>query len=163
MVIMWNSRTVTVKHIKVWGVTWKLTHYLSGVTGSSTVKSVTCSYFQIPFVWHVYSHRYLWCISNRFTKSASLMKCCVSTTSIYETIKLVNITFQGVPCIHAEWTILGDDVPWTCCAASPRLIFYWNTATGLYYWNDRLILRPNVEINCKEYFHATYFLEHVEC
>ena len=73
-------------------------------------------------------------------------------------IKLVNITVQSVPCIHAEWAILGDDVPWTCRAASRKLICYWNTETGLNYCNDRLILRPNVEINCNEYFHATYFI-----
>ena len=62
-----------------------------------------------------------------------------------------------------EWAILGDNVPWTCRAASYRLIFNWNAATGINYCNDRLILTPNVEINCNGYFHATYFLEHVKC
>ena len=103
----------------------------------------------------MHSHRYLWFISStvsyRYSKSTSLLKCCVSTTSICWTIKVVNITLQSVSCIHAEWAILGDYVPWTCPAASRRWIFYWNIATGLNHCNDRLILRPTVEINCYEY------------
>ena len=125
-----------------------------------------CHYFQILFVCHVHSHRYLWFISStvsyRYTKSTSLLKCCVSPTSISKTIKVVNITFQSVSCIHAEWAILGADVPWTCPAASRRLIFYWNIATGLNYCNGRLLLPLNVQIYFNEYFHATYFLEHVQ-
>ena len=31
-------------------------------------------------------------------------------TSIPEPIQLINIAFQSVPRIHAEWAILGDDV-----------------------------------------------------
>ena len=44
-------------------------------------------------------------------------------TSLSQPIKLVNIIFHSMPCIHAEWVILNDDVPslWTCCAASHKI------------------------------------------
>ena len=51
---LWNSLRSTHPTNWVWRVTWKLAHYLSDVTGSSTAKSVTGGYFQIPFVWHVH-------------------------------------------------------------------------------------------------------------
>ena len=85
--------------------------------------------------------------ANRYRRRTSLLKYSVSITSISYPIKLVNIAFQSVPCIHAEWAILGDDV----CAASRTLIFCWNTATGPKYI-DRVPLRPNVEINCNDGF-----------
>ena len=59
---------------------------------------------------------------------------------------------------RAEWAILGVDVPpWTCPAASRRLIFYWNIATGLNYCDGRLILRLNVQINFNEFFSCDIF------
>ena len=60
----------------------------------------------------------------------------------------MNIAFQSMPCIHAEWVILGDDVR----VASRILIFYLNTATGPKYSKDRVVLRPNVEINFNDVF-----------
>ena len=41
IVILWNSLRSTHPTNWVWRVTWKLVHFLSDVTGSSTVKSVT--------------------------------------------------------------------------------------------------------------------------
>ena len=109
----------------------------------------------IPFVCHVHLLPYSWfgripsAVANRYRKFTSLLKCYVSMTSITQPIELVNIAFQSVPLIHAEWEILGDDV----CAASRRLtFFYWNSATGPTYSNDMVILRPNMEINCYDNF-----------
>ena len=74
------------------------------------------------FVCHAYSHQDSWfsrissTVANRYRKSTSLLKRSVSITS---PIKLVNIAFQSVPCIHAEWAIL-DDV----FGASRWLIFF---------------------------------------
>ena len=79
----------------------------------------------IPLVCHVHLHQYSWfgrifsAVANRYRKSASLLKRSVSVISISSPIKLVNIAFQSVSCIHAEWAILGDDVG----AASRRLTF----------------------------------------
>ena len=87
------------------------------------------------FVCHVHSHQYSWfsrissTVPNRSRRSTSLLKRSVLITSISPHIKLVTIAFQSVPCNYAEWAILGDDVR----AASRRLIFYWNTATGAKY------------------------------
>ena len=70
----------------------------------------------IPFVCHVHSYQYL-CFSrisstaaNRYGKFTSLLKRNVSITSISQPIKLVNVAFQSLPYIHAEWAILVDDV-----------------------------------------------------
>ena len=41
--------------------------------------------------------------------------------------------------------------------------FYWNTATGPKYSNDRVVLCANVKNKLLWYFYATFFLEHVEC
>ena len=78
-------------------------------------RSVTCGCFV--------DHQYSWfgripsAVANRCRKSASLLKRSVSITSISKPIKLVNIAFQSVLCLHDEWAIC-DDVG----AASHRLI-----------------------------------------
>ena len=98
------------------------------MSGSPSVKSVTCGCFVILFVCHVHSglHQYLWfsgissTVANRNRKSTSLFKRGVSITSISKIIKLVNIAFQSVPCIHAEWAILGGDV-----RDASRLLLYF--------------------------------------
>ena len=72
----------------------------------------------ILFVCHVHSgsHQYSWfsrissTVANRYRKCTSLLKRSVSITSISYAIKLVNVAFQSVPCIHAEWAILGGRV-----------------------------------------------------
>ena len=89
----------------------------------------------ILFVCHVHSgsHQYTWfsrissTVASWYRKSTSLLKSSVSITSISLPIKLVNIAFQSVPCIHAKWAILGDDVH----DASHRLLYFLlKTMTG---------------------------------
>ena len=79
----------------------------------------------IPLVCHVHLQQYslfgriFSAVGNRYRKSASLLKRSVSIISISWPIRLVNIAFQSVSSIHAEWAILGDDVG----AASRRLTY----------------------------------------
>ena len=129
MVALWNSRTI--KQFS------QIAQYLSDVTESPTVKSAPCGCFvdtvRLPCafapVFMVQSHFQYW-----YRKSTSALKRSIWMSSISFHIKLVNIAFQSVPCIHAEWAILGDDVH----DASRRLLyFYWNTVTGPKYSNDR--------------------------
>ena len=147
---------------------WKLAHYLSDVTGSSTVKSVTCGCF-------VDTTRLQCAFAQIFMAQSHFQYCCLSIEKIHiiiemysidyidsKSTKLLNITFQSVPCTHAQWAILGDDVPWTCRAASHRFLLLLKYRDSNYF-SSRLILRPSVEINCNECFYSTYFLEHVEC
>ena len=79
----------------------------------------------LPLFCHVHLQQYSWfdrifsAVANLYRKSSSLLKRSVSIISIFYLIKFINIAFQSVSCIHAEWAILGDDVG----AASRRLIF----------------------------------------
>ena len=50
-------------------------------------------------------------------------------------------------CIHAEWAILGDDNRNDVGAASRRLTFLSKYRDSPKYSNNRVILRPDVEIN----------------
>ena len=160
MVAVWNSRFVKQSSdLKTSSITLRC-HWKPNCQW----RSVTCG----CFVDHQYSRfgGIPSAVANRYRKSASLLKRSVSITSISLPIKRVNIAFWSVPCIRDEWAILGDHISAASrrlVDASRRVIFYWNTATGPKYSNDRVILRPNVENKLLWYFYATYFLEHVEC
>ena len=86
----------------------------------------------IPLVCHVHLHQYSWfsrifsAVANQYRKSASLLKRSVSIITISWPNKLVNIAFSE-------------------CVLHPCRV-------GPEYSNNRVILRPNVEINCYDIF-----------
>ena len=104
-------------------VTWKLAQYLSNVWKPNCQ---VCHF--LLFCWYCsfamcipFRSRISSTVANRYRKSTSLLKRGVSITSISLPIRLLNIAFQSVPCIHAEWAILDEDVR----DASRRLLYYY--------------------------------------
>ena len=111
----WNSLRSTHPTNWVWRVTWQLAHFLSDVTGSSTVKSVTIFRYR-SFVMCIRTAIYG---SFPVLFSIDIQNPHHCWNVVYRQHRL-NITFQSVSCIlHAEWAILGADVPWTCPTAPP--------------------------------------------
>ena len=70
-------------------------------------------------------------------------------TSIHGSVAVPVLLPIDIENSHHYW----NDIRWRCRRCLPKInIFYWNTATGPKYSNDRVILCPNVETNCYDIF-----------